>query len=61
LQTRRQNEDDNKPSTIEERRTSLKMIWNDLPQKPVARVSRTLVSDCKHACSRLADTLNILC
>jgi len=36
LQSRRQNEDDSKPSTIEECRTRLQMIWNDLPQKPVA-------------------------
>jgi len=26
-----------KPSTIEELQTRLEMIWNDLPQKPVAR------------------------
>jgi len=37
LQSRRHNEDDSKPSTVEERRTRLDMIWNDLPQKPVAR------------------------
>jgi len=37
LRSRRQNEDDSKPSTIEERRTRLEMIWNDFPQKPVVR------------------------
>jgi len=36
LQSRRHNEDDSKPSTIEERRTRLEIIWNGLPQKPVA-------------------------
>jgi len=62
LQSRRQNEDDSKPSTIEERRTRLDMIWND----PFLRnlwqgLSRTFVSDCKQAYSRLADTLKIQC
>jgi len=37
LQSRRQNEYYSKPSTIEERRTRLEMIWSDLAQKPVAR------------------------
>jgi len=37
LQSRRQNEDDSKPSAIEERRTRQEIIWYDLPQKPVAR------------------------
>jgi len=37
LRSHRQNEDDSKPSTIEERRTRLEMIWKDLLQKPVAR------------------------
>jgi len=32
-----QNEDDSKPSAIEERHTRMEMIWNDLPQKPVTR------------------------
>jgi len=36
LQSRRQNENDSKPSAIEERRTRLEIIWNNLPQKPVA-------------------------
>jgi len=31
----------------------LRNVWQGL--------SRTFVSDCKHACSRLADTLNIQC
>jgi len=42
LQSRRQNEDDSKPSTIEERCTRLEMIWNDLPQKPVAMAVQNL-------------------
>jgi len=40
--------------------TTLETIWNDLPQKPVASwLSRTFVSDCKHAWTRLVDSLNI--
>jgi len=37
LQSHRQNEDDSKPSTIEEHRTRLEMICNVIPQKPVQR------------------------
>jgi len=37
LRSRRQNEDDIKPSTIEECRTRLEMIWNDLRHKHVAK------------------------
>ena len=45
MQSRRQNEDESKPSTIEERRTRMEMFWNDRPQKPVAMAALPQLSE----------------
>ena len=50
-----------KPKTIRELKVALKLMWEDLPLKPINRDIKTLQKDSEHVWVLVVNTLNSSC